>query len=237
MWRRASRRRDFEKPSTSSLRKRTRPDVGSTRRRTQRPVVVFPLPDSPTNPNVSPVSIEKLTSSTALTIVPDRNRPRSRAKCFTRCETSTRGIGWGSGLTARNSGLAARGSRLGTRGSGVVQVTLGRASRADVVIVGRRRRARPETIGAARVEGASRRQGAENRHRAFDRVQARPRFAGRQRSEKPARIWVLRLAKHFAHRTVLDNATRVHHGHVIGGFRNHAKVVRDQQEREIESRF
>src|SRR5215468_2452412 len=225
MWRRASRMRDFEKPSTSSSRKRTLPDVGSTRRRTQRPVVVFPLPDSPTNPNVSPVSIEKLTSSTAVTSVPDRNTLRSRAKCFTRCETSTRLIGWGLGLAAWDSRLATRYSRLGG-----VPVTLGRASRADVVIVGRRRRARPETIRTAWVESTSWRQGAENRHCAFDRVQARPGLAGRERSEKPARIRVLRFAKHLAHRTVLDNATRVHHGHVIGGFRNHAKVVRDQQE-------
>ena len=34
----------------------------------QRPVVLLPLPDSPTRPNISPSSIEKLTSSTALTI-------------------------------------------------------------------------------------------------------------------------------------------------------------------------
>ena len=36
----------------------------------QRPVVVLPLPDSPTSPNVSPSSMLKLTSSTAVTVVP-----------------------------------------------------------------------------------------------------------------------------------------------------------------------
>ena len=44
------------------------PDVGSISRRMQRPVVVLPLPDSPTSPNVSPCSIVKLTPSTARTI-------------------------------------------------------------------------------------------------------------------------------------------------------------------------
>ena len=68
MSRRASRMRERENPSTLSPRKSTSPDVGSIRRRMQRPVVLLPLPDSPTRPNISPSSIVKLTSSTALTI-------------------------------------------------------------------------------------------------------------------------------------------------------------------------
>ena len=43
----------------------TWPDVGSIRRRMQRPVVVLPLPDSPTRPNVSPCSTENDTRSIA----------------------------------------------------------------------------------------------------------------------------------------------------------------------------
>ena len=66
MSRRAWRMRAAE-ASTSSPLNCTSPDVGSISRRMQRPVVVLPLPDSPTRPNVSPVSIEKLTSSTART--------------------------------------------------------------------------------------------------------------------------------------------------------------------------
>ncbi len=37
------------------------------RRRMVRPTVVLPHPDSPTNPNVSPSLMKKLTSSTAFT--------------------------------------------------------------------------------------------------------------------------------------------------------------------------
>src|SRR5262245_46791563 len=43
------------------------PAVGSTRRSTERPRVVFPQPDSPTKPSVSPAWTEKLTPSTAFT--------------------------------------------------------------------------------------------------------------------------------------------------------------------------
>ena len=45
--------------------KTIRPRVGSMARRTSRPVVVLPQPDSPTRPKVSPASIAKLTPSTA----------------------------------------------------------------------------------------------------------------------------------------------------------------------------
>ena len=57
--------RALEKPSTFSPRNVTSPDVGSISRSMQRPVVLLPLPDSPTSANVSPSSTEKLTSSTA----------------------------------------------------------------------------------------------------------------------------------------------------------------------------
>ena len=48
-----------ENDSTSSPLNHTSPDVGSISRRMQRPVVVLPLPDSPTSPKVSPSSIAK----------------------------------------------------------------------------------------------------------------------------------------------------------------------------------
>src|SRR5262245_45339886 len=89
MWRRAARMPAFESASTFSPRKRTSPDVGSTSRRMQRPVVLLPHPDSPTRPNISPSSIEKLMSSTAFTIVVAPKSPGFRTKCFTRWPTSS----------------------------------------------------------------------------------------------------------------------------------------------------
>ena len=135
----------------------------------QRPVVVLPLPDSPTRPNVSPSSIEKLTSSTARTTVRlRRNSPLPRANSFTRLRTSRSAIRGQVRLTAgpaaaavdrRRSALAAATDRALTA---AVQVALHRRGR-------RRDRLTPgcavghglEAIGTARREGAARRQLAE----------------------------------------------------------------------------
>ena len=62
--------------------KRISPAVGSIKRRRQRPVVVFPHPDSPTMPSVFPLSTEKFTPSTAWSI------PRPVLKYFFRLRTS-----------------------------------------------------------------------------------------------------------------------------------------------------
>ena len=88
-----------EKRSTSSPLKRTDPEVGSISRSRQRPVVVLPLPDSPTRPNVSPASTAKLTSSTALTdgAAPSRPPPRSEVlhevRHFNECHRRRRDAG------------------------------------------------------------------------------------------------------------------------------------------------
>ena len=50
-----------------SLRKRSFPQVGSFRRMIARPMVVFPLPLSPTRPTVWPLFTTNDTSSTAFT--------------------------------------------------------------------------------------------------------------------------------------------------------------------------
>ena len=68
--------------------KRTSPEVGSIIRRISRPVVDLPHPDSPTMPSVSPRYTEKLTPSTALTMLPRRMEPEPEAgKYFTRLDT------------------------------------------------------------------------------------------------------------------------------------------------------
>ena len=62
----------------------TSPDVGSIRRRMQRPVVLLPQPDSPTTPSVSPASMSKLMPSTACTLSTTRpSRPALIGKCLT----------------------------------------------------------------------------------------------------------------------------------------------------------
>ena len=71
------------RPSSS-----TAPEVGSIKRSTQRPVVVFPHPDSPTRASVSPRRSSKLTPSTARTWPTVRpSNPLVMGKCFTRSVT------------------------------------------------------------------------------------------------------------------------------------------------------
>jgi hypothetical protein len=62
--------------------KRTLPDVGSINCATMRPIVVLPLPDSPTSPITLPRGSSNGTSSTARTTGP---RPKAAgAKCLLR---------------------------------------------------------------------------------------------------------------------------------------------------------
>src|SRR5690242_5644074 len=72
----------------------TSPDVGSIRRRMDRPVVDLPQPDSPTSPSVSPGMTSKVTSSTACTRATSReNRPPRIGKYFLRLRTFSSGSG------------------------------------------------------------------------------------------------------------------------------------------------
>src|SRR5947209_1488560 len=90
MWRRADRNSRSPMASTSTPDNRTEPDVGSTSRTTDRPVLDLPHPDSPTNPSVSPAEIEKLTPDTACTVdAPRRNNPPPAEYSFTRSTISS----------------------------------------------------------------------------------------------------------------------------------------------------
>src|SRR5262245_60765774 len=76
--------------------KRTSPEVGSMRRRMDRPVVDLPHPDSPTRPRVSPAMMVKVTSSTACTRATSfENSPPRMGKYFLRF------------LTVKSSAMAA----------------------------------------------------------------------------------------------------------------------------------
>ncbi len=66
----------------------TSPEVGSIRRRMQRPVVLLPQPDSPTTPSVSPAARSKLTPLTACTLSTSRpSQPPLIGKRLTRSLT------------------------------------------------------------------------------------------------------------------------------------------------------
>src|ERR671914_689423 len=78
-------RRVMSRPSKTTL-----PPVGSRSRMTQRAIVDFPQPDSPTTPRVSPERTVNETPSTALTDATSRWKtiPRVTGKCFFRSSTT-----------------------------------------------------------------------------------------------------------------------------------------------------
>src|ERR1051326_7011170 len=92
MSRRLRRRSFLLNPRRSTPSNRTLPASGSMSRRIERPAVVFPQPDSPTRPRVSPRLISKLMSSTALTYAVTRDStPRRIGKYFLRLRTFSKG--------------------------------------------------------------------------------------------------------------------------------------------------
>ena len=109
-------------PARRDRRTAISPEVGSISRRMQRPVVVLPLPDSPTRPNVSPRSIVKLTSLTARTV----GRPCRRGRC-----------GWRSPSRGAARRAAASGALLVAHlwiDRAAVQIAAGRVSGAPMPI-------------------------------------------------------------------------------------------------------
>ena len=210
-----------DSPSTSRPLNRTSPDVGSTSRRMQRPVVVFPLPDSPTRPNVSPGSTSKLTSSTARTTPGRPHRPRPRGNSFTSVRTVEQGhvrlmalgsrlmpaplasVFWHSGfwIVPASRSTAPRGRRpaRSTSGARCPHSAMPRGTAA-------RRRSRAGSSAS----------GGTVPSIAFRRRPARP---ARNRGQQGLRVRVRRRAEHVPHRPLLDDPAGIHDGHAVGASR------------------
>ncbi len=60
-----------------------------------------------------------------------------------------------------------------------------------------------------------------------------PGFA-RRGGEKPRRIGMTRLGEERLRRCLLDDAAGIHHDDLLAHFRDHAEIVGDQQDRDIE---
>src|SRR5262249_20703552 len=158
-----------------------------------------------TKPKVSPSSIRKLTSSTALTTVCARNRPPGRTKCLTRRETSMSDISW------------------------IVQIAACLMIGPDVVLGRRGCRAPIEATRTPWMKGATVRKRPERRYGAFDRRKPFTMGTSRARREQSTRIRMLRISNDWPYRSLFDDASGVHDGDPIGGFGDHAKIVRNQE--------
>src|SRR5262249_740818 len=154
----------------------TSPEVGSIRRRIQRPVVDLPQPDSPTKPRVSPAPTSKLTSLTAWTrsAAPEKI-PRLRRYCFTRFFTRSSG-----------SVIAVRS----------LQDTRDFVARRDFAQRGNSLNAVCACEWAARRKAAAGQRFERARHHArnrFEATLARGCIDAGNRADQPLRIWMGRL--------------------------------------------
>src|ERR1022692_2809558 len=234
------------------------PLVGSSSRVSSLPVVVFPQPDSPTSPSVSPELTEKLTPSTAWTAptLCRKMMPRVTGKCLVSPVTSS------SGRPGDAPPLAASGSlsevltfppaRSGTRVSRChldffptdLPPLVGGQVAGDQVaginfvqqrLLGLAAPAGQRRIVAARVEGTARRYPDQARRRALDRDQAaQPGLvdAG-HRGEQPPGVRMGGAVEDVLGRSVLGGPARVHHHDVVGQFGDYAQVMGDHYDRRL----
>ena len=206
-----------------------------------RPTVVLPQPDSPTRPSVSPGAIVNETSSTAFTVaVFDDRKPRRALTVKYLCRPSTDSSGSAAAFAASAAAAVCRalagrrpacrprsrrrasrpsGGRLPiSRSAGSWSQTLDaiRAARRKAAAGGRRAQVGRQALDG--VEPLPARQ-VEPRHRAHQADACRD-GAGRRNTSSA--------------RALLDDARRVHHVDAVGVARDHAEIVRDDDQRDVE---
>src|SRR5215510_11209028 len=187
--------------------KRIIPAVGVSCRRISLEVVVFPHPDSPMSPSVSPAWIAKSMSSTAFTTVagPPKSRCR-RGKCFFSPRTSRTGEDIVQEPAAGDAPVArAEVTRL-----------VGHATRHD--------------LRAARVERAAGREPGQVRGLAADGIERLLAAELRHRADQGARVGMLGGVEELAYRRLLDDLARVHDGHPVAHLRDDPEVVRHEDQ-------
>src|SRR5215510_16395087 len=209
------------------------PSVSSISRKTVRPTVDLPQPDSPTRPSVSPASMAKLTPSTAKTCpVVRRRMPFWTAKCFLRFFTSSTGVPATTVETRPHSRIGRSVELAGTPAGGPVAGPL--------FLVGGKCFAAP-LFGedAARRERTPLGQIAKRRNDAWNFLQATIRpfdLAAHQskawdRGHQAVGVGMQGPREQLVDRGLLDLAPGIHHDHALRGFGDHTEVMRDQNHR------
>src|SRR5579883_1965509 len=202
----------------------TSPFDDASSRRITRPIVVFPDPDSPTSPSVSPCAIAKSTPSTAFTSPTWReNSPACIGKYLYRSLTSSSVFD----AVALALDIGCRLHRDGALIGGALVVQPAARDVALAEIVHRNRLlADRHAIAAARRERASGRQTQQVGRLPGYRLQA-PAFAriqARQRREQTLRIRHLRIVEDLLGGAVFDHVAAVHYQHVLADFGDDSQV-------------
>src|SRR6185369_11823995 len=192
-------------------------------RKTQRAVVVFPQPLSPTRDSVSPWFRKKVKSSTAFT----------RPTVF--CRSPLRmGKYFLSPLTSRSTDLPARAVVILVCPSSLVEKATHSSTLADVL------KNRDLLVAAAgdgrNAPGMERATGGpieRVRNRPADRGELQPRHGldAWNRLQQGPGVGVLRVVEDLIDAALLDHAPQIHDYHVIGHLGHDAKVVGDEHDR------
>ena len=193
-----------------------------------RASVVFPLPDSPTRPSVSPGQIAALTSVSAWTSCP------RCLKTFDSSLSSTSGRS-----VARRPAGSSR-SAASARGSAGARSWYQQRLSCPPPTVDERRLLRVAALVGERAaigEDAAGELRAEAREEAGDRVEPAVILAdaaARDAAQEADRVRVARILKHRLDRAFLDEPARVEHADARAHLRDDAEVVADEEHRRVE---
>src|SRR5262245_28666108 len=200
------------RPAMSRPSKAIDPAVGVSCSRISLEVVVFPHPDSPMSPSVSPAWMAKSIPSTAFTqAAPRPSRPGRAGKCFFSPRTSRTG------------------SAMGFAGA-VQQPAPGHAAVAQPDVLGLLDRASGHGCGTAWMKSASPGQGREVWRLAGNRIEGLLAAELRHRAHEGPRVGMLGFVEQLAYGRVLDDPARVHHGDAVAHLGHDAEVVGDEDE-------
>src|SRR2546426_6130509 len=204
------------RPEMSRPSKAIDPAVGVSCSRINLEVVVFPHPDSPMRPSVSPGWIAKSPPSTALThALPRPSSPVRTGKCFFRPRTSRTGS-----ATVRSRFVCA-----------FHEPAPGDAPVAEVEVPRLLVHAAWQRFRAARMKRASRGQVREIGWLTRDRIQGLLAPELRHRAEQGSRVRVLGVVEELPHRRLLDDLAGIHDGDPVTHLRHDAQVVRHEDQR------
>src|SRR6266568_3180568 len=213
----SSRMRALPAVTTFSPLKTILPSSGSTRRRTARPAVDLPQPDSPTRPKASPSrTVNEMPSSARTVTVRARGKPRVTVKNL----RSPRTVRTASAM----SGLARRSAQPAPH---LVIRRVGKRHEQRIA-----QRAKLLTQGAARGEAAARRHGADRRHLTGDRAEAAGvAIDARDRAQQELGIGMRRSGEKLIDRGDLDDLAGIHDSDAIGDRGDDAEIVSDEDHR------
>ena len=217
------------------LRSAISPPVGSSSRRISRPTVVLPQPDSPTSPSVSPgIDVEA-------DILDRAHRAARAAQPAAHLEMlgqiahrqQRRRRSWRTVCVEPAPAAAQASLPSAISAVAVAARQAAGVGRSNAAARCRRSRCWNGQRGAKRQPGGG--VGAIGRQAfdGFELAAARP-VEPRHRAQQPHRIGMARAVEHVVGVALFDQPRGIHHDDAVGVARDHAEIMRDDDQRDIE---